>query len=151
MRFADPHFRIQRAVFPGLLVVAVAIAFSNSLRVPFLLDDFPTIPGNASITRLSAITSVLFPPPEVYSAGRPVLNLSFALNHAIGGTAAGGYHVVNVVIHMVAALLLFGIARRGLELPAFARRFTNTAFAIAFLIAALWALHPLQTVSVTYV
>ena len=54
----------------------------------------PTIPGNASITRLSAITSVLFPPPEVYSAGRPVLNLSFALNHAIGGTAAGAGNVI---------------------------------------------------------
>ena len=105
----DTHRGFAPAALRGLLVLAVLVAFSNSLSVPFLLDDITTIAGNPTIRSLLPIKSVLFPPPEIYSAGRPVLNLSFALNHAIGGTAVGGYHVVNLAIHVAAVLVLFGL------------------------------------------
>jgi protein O-mannosyl-transferase len=136
---------------PVTLIAAVLIVFSNSLQVPFLLDDFPTIPGNPSIQKLSPLSSVLFPPPHVYSAGRPLLNLSFALNHAIGGMAVGGYHIFNVLIHAAATLVLFGLVRRGLMLPGINARVQRAAAPLAFIIAGLWALHPLQTNSVTYI
>jgi hypothetical protein len=68
------------------------------------------------------------------------VQLSLALNWAVGGTSVGGYHVVNLVVHVLASVLLYGIAARTL-------RGSGTALAIAL----LWALHPLQTESVTYV
>ncbi len=51
-------------------------------------------------------------------AGRPVVNLSLALNHAGGGLDPRGYHAVNLILHIVSALALFGVVRRTLLLPA---------------------------------
>ena len=147
----DTYRGFAPAALRGLLVLAVLAAFSNSLSVPFLLDDITTIAGNPTIRSLLPIKFVLFPPPEIYSAGRPVLNLSFALNHAIGGTAVGGYHVVNLAIHVAAVLVLFGLLRRAFELPRLRHCFPNNALIAAFLIAGLWAVHPLQVNSVTYI
>ena len=136
---------------PGLVLVAATVAaYWNSLGVPFLLDDHATLQANPSITRLWPLSTVLFPPGEMYTAGRPLLNLSFALNHAISGTSVGGYHVTNLAIHVAAALVFFGIVRRTLALPRFCPAFNGSASFFAFAAAALWALHPLQTVSVTY-
>ena len=49
------------------------------------------------------------PPHETSVAGRPIANLSFAVNYAFGGREVAGYHAVNVAIHLLCALLLFGI------------------------------------------
>ena len=49
-------------------------------------------------------------------AGRPVVNLTFAVNYAIGGLDVTGYHVANLVVHLLAALMLYGIVRRALRL-----------------------------------
>ncbi len=138
-------------VYAAVLVIVTGGAYLNSLQVPFLLDDLTTIVANPSITRLSPLRDVLFPPGEIYSAGRPVLNLSFALNYAIGGQAVGGYHFINLAIHLAAALTLFGVVRRTLALPRSGDFFREHADGIAFAIAALWAAHPLLTSGVTYV
>ena len=73
--------------------------------------------------------------------GRPLVNLTLAINYAWGGLNPVGYHVVNLVIHLLAALTLFGVVRRT------ASRSTLFAFAVAL----LWTVHPLQTESVSYV
>ena len=44
-----------------------------------------------------------------------MVNLTFAINCALGGTDVAGYHVVNLAIHILAALALFGIVRRTLD------------------------------------
>ena len=46
------------------------------------------------------------------SQGRPLLNLSLALNYAIGGTAVESYHVMNFIIHALAGVTLYGVVRR---------------------------------------
>ena len=78
--------------------------------------------------------------------GRPVLNLSLALNYSISGTAVWSYHALNILIHVLAGLTLFGIVRRTL-----APRAGEAASMTAFCVALLWILHPLQTESVTYI
>ena len=135
------------------LVVAIVAAYLNSLDGPFVFDDALAIPENPTIRRLWPLTDVLFPPrgEGLSVEGRPVLNLTLALNFAIGGTAVRGYHVVNVAIHSLAALTLFGLVRRTLVLPRLRERFGRHALPIAAIIVALWSLHPLQTESVTYV
>ncbi len=145
-----PASRLARPALLAALAALVLAAYAQSFSVPFLLDDVTTIPANASIRQLWPLGPVLFPPPEVYSAGRPLLNLSFALNYALGGTAVRGYHIANLAIHLAGTLVLFGVLSRVFLLPWLRERFGAVATPLAGLIAAAWALHPVQTISVTY-
>jgi tetratricopeptide (TPR) repeat protein len=163
----------------ALIVAAIFVAWSNSLPAPFVLDDHDSITRNASI-RAMWPPEWLTPPAtsgETVS-GRPVLNLSFALNRALLGDDVRGYRAVNVLLHAMAALVLFGIVRRtcalrreGIRMPQEAARgvsgrkapptvsgakasradeaWWGVGFALA--VALIWGVHPLQTAAVTYV
>jgi len=139
---------------PILILCAAAIAaatfaaYGGGFAGPFLYDDVDSILGNATIRHLF---TALQPPPGLTVSGRPVLNLSFAANYAVSGTAVWSYHALNVAIHAAAALLLFGIVRRTLGAAAAGARFPGECIAVAFASAFLWELHPLQTESVEYV
>lgn len=140
------------AVLAGLaLVAAVVGAYADGLRGPLVLDDGPAITANASILRLWPLWGALHPPLGMSVSGRPVANLTLALNHAEGGTSVWGYHALNVAIHALAALALYGVVRRTLQLPSLAARWGKDAVPVAATVAAVWALHPLQTEAVTYV
>ncbi len=142
------------------LVVAVGAVYLNSLGGAFVFDDGPSITSNPTIRRLG--WQVLAPPSGrgITVEGRPLLNLSLALNYALGGDRVIGYHVVNILIQASAALLLFGIVRRTLirtgsgaspaEMPGPGRRKADATL-LALAVALLWGLHPLQTESVTYI
>ena len=136
-----------------MLVAAGLTAYHNSFSVPFVFDDIPAIVENASIRKLWPLGDVLAPGTHggVTTSGRPVVNLSLALNHALGGSAVWSYHAVNLAIHLIAGLALFGLVRRTLLTPGLRDRFGEAALPLAFCTAALWLLHPLQTESVTYV
>ncbi len=136
----------------GLVVAGVA-AYANSFGTPFVFDDIPAIVENPTIRRLSALGEVLAPQRVggLTVAGRPVVNLSLALNHAIGGYGVAGYHIFNLAVHLAAALALFGLVRRTLLRPSLRTRFGAAALPLAACVAALWMLHPLQTESVTYI
>src|SRR5688572_32949903 len=98
------------------LVAAIVAAYLNSLGGPFVFDDLLAITENPTIRRLWPLTDVLFPPrgEGLSVEGRPVLNLTLAINYAIGGTSVRGYHVVNILIHALATLTLFGVVRHTL-------------------------------------
>ena len=138
--------RILAAV---VLVGAVAAAYFNSLHGTFVWDDINSIVQNPLIEHLSA---VLDRPAAVNtSSGRPLVGLSLALNYALGGRDPVGYHLFNVLVHVAAALTLFGFVRRLALLPRWAGRYEADATGLALGVAAVWALHPLQTEAVTYV
>ncbi len=86
-------------------------------------------------------------------SGRPVLNLSLALNYAVSGYRPWSYHALNLLIHIGAALALFGIARRTIESigPAGSPDASPRATWLALASALLWAVHPLTTEGVTYI
>jgi tetratricopeptide (TPR) repeat protein len=135
----------------GLIVLAAAVVYSSSLSNEFVYDDGSSIADNPSIRSLWPIWPVLSPPSLGQTVGgRPLLNLSFAINYALGGTRPLGYHVTNVAIHALAALLLFGIARRTLLRPKLARDWAGGSPGIALAAALLWTVHPLQTEAVAY-
>jgi tetratricopeptide (TPR) repeat protein len=136
-----------------VLVAAVLATYANSLRSAFVYDDYNDIVNNSSIRHLWPLWDV-FLVRHKGSLGphtRPVVNLSFALDYAAGGLNAVPYHVTNLAIHLLAALALFGIVRRTLLLPKFRDRFGRASVGLALAVALLWALHPLQTESVTYI
>lgn len=135
---------------PAAICLAVLLAYANSFPGALFFDDEDAILRNASIRDLTAIRDVLWPPVQAGIGGRPFANLTFALNYALGGYHPGGYHAVNLAIHLAAALLLFGIVRRTFLLPSMRNRLGSVATALATLTALLWALHPLQTNIVDY-
>jgi tetratricopeptide (TPR) repeat protein len=164
-----------RWILLAVLVAATLLAYANSLSNPFVFDDQNAIVENETIRTLTPITTALQPAWQSATAGRPLVNLSLAMNYAAGGLSPWGYHATNLVIHLLCGLLLFGIVRRTLVLSA-ARAAAATlpirvrgrpsarstapdavdaeAFwpsAVAFACASLWLLHPLQTELVDYV
>ncbi len=153
MDTASTHGTLRAGVPPRLvawaIVLAVLATWWTSLPAPFELDDHESILANATIRRFPSL-DWLHPPAsggETVS-GRPVLNLSFAINHALHGLDVRGFRLTNMFIHAAAALALFGIVRRTL---ARADRNDTAAREIALVVALIWALHPLQTAAVTYV
>src|SRR5262249_44382073 len=126
-----------------------------AINVPFIFDDTIAIVQNDSINSLWPLIGLakpgpLNPPPEHPTSGRPLVNLSFAINYHFGGLNPFGYHGVNFVIHFLNAMLLWSITRRTLRLSYFGDRFARSADWLALAVAALWSLHPLQTEAVVY-
>jgi tetratricopeptide (TPR) repeat protein len=155
----------------GGIVLAGLVAYHNSFPAPFVFDDLTAIVANPTIRHLWPVGEALSPPhgTGITVAGRPILNLSFAINYAISGFDVWSYHLLNLVIHVLAGLTLFGIVRRTLLRSAGAQAvgaqtccaladgrnqsapLPADAIPVALAIALLWTLHPLQTESVTYV
>ena len=125
------------------IVIAGLLAYSNTARVPFLLDDSWRIVDNPSIHSFRTIQDAFF------ESNRPIVNVSFVTNYAIHGLDLLGYHVTNLLIHLAAGICLLGVVRRILSHSEnyLAKRSTS----LALMIAILWVVHPLQTSAVTYI
>ena len=134
------------------IVLTGLVIYSNNYNSVFIFDDYDAIVDNPQIQTLSSIWSLLGPEANTSPlSGRPVAALSFAMNYAVGGLDVRGYHLINNLIHVLAALALFGLMRCTLLLPRFTGRFGDRANWYGLVVALLWAAHPLQTESVTYI
>ena len=128
-----------------LVVVAGLAAYCHSFDGAFLFDDRMHILQKERIRSLSPFWDL------ITRTRRPVVQLSLALNYAFGGLRVWGYHAVNLTIHLLAGLTLFGIIRRTLSSPRLAKAHGRAAPWLAFAVALLWVVHPLNTQSVTYI
>ena len=138
-----------RLPFAALALAAIVLlAYANSLAGGFIFDDQSSVAENTSIRSLWPPGAVLLPPADAGICGRPFANLTMALNYVVHGLDVRGYHAVNLALHVFSTLILFGFVRRTLLLPALAGRFSVDATGLALAVAALWALHPVQTNSV---
>lgn len=134
---------------PLLIAAITATAFAGSIGGPFVFDDVPELVQNSDIRSFAGCLDTLSRSSDTGLAGRPAACLSFALNYALGGLNVRGFHLLNILIHVMAALTLFGVLRRTLERSQMP--FSAASDSLALCIAVLWAVHPLQTESVTYV
>ncbi len=82
----------------------------------------------------------------------PLLSpLARAVGVGQGGLNVRGYHVFNLLVHVLSAVVLFALVRRTLRLPGVAAgELSGAAPPLALVTAALWLVHPLQTDAVTY-
>ncbi|MGO9245281.1 MAG: tetratricopeptide repeat protein [Verrucomicrobiia bacterium] len=136
---------------PLLLVIAGLLAYHNSLRGAFIFDDPTSISENPYIRHLWPIRDAMSAPQGTTVSGRPVVCLTLALNYAVGGWNVWGYHALNLTVHLLSALVLFGILRRTFEGATLRDRFGGAAVWLAAAITLIWEVHPLQTESVTYI
>ncbi len=135
-----------------LLVSAVVLVYANTLSAPLIYDDLPAIKENRHIRHLWPIWDAMFyTSPDGPITGRPIPSLSVAINYAIGGLEVRGYHLFNIAVHIAAVLALWGVLRRTFANTVLGPHFGRSAPFLAFGIALLWAIHPLQTEAVTYV
>lgn len=131
-------------------ILAILAAYAGTFNVPLLLDDEFTIIDNPSIRNPWALHDVFSPPATAGTGGRPIANLTFALSHALSRLEPWGHHAFNLAFHLLAALTLYGVVRRTLATPLLCDRFGREAVVLAGAVAVLWAIHPLQTQTVTY-
>jgi tetratricopeptide (TPR) repeat protein len=140
--------RVLSWLAPVVIVSTIAIAYKDTLPVPFLLDDVLSIQHNDT---LASLVTALSPPPEsgVTVSGRPILNLSFAVSKALGDGSLAAHHLVNIAVHIANSWLLFGLINGTLRASEIGSTI-KSPHVLALAIALLWSLHPLQTASITY-
>jgi len=121
------------------------LAYANAFDAPFVFDDGVAIERNLQIRTLSPGV-VLSPPRDTPVAGRPVVNATLALNHALGGLDPRGYRVANLAFHVACAWLLFELLRRSLRAHGVA-----SPDAVALAAASVFVVHPLASECIGYV
>ncbi len=124
------------------------LAYLNALGHPFVFDDAGSIVDNPTIRSLW--TSLAGGPTQLPTAGRPVVNMTFALNYAVGNLAPWGYHAFNLGVHVLCALVLFALTRRVLRTPRVSAQMHGRETAMAAVLATLWVVHPLNSEVVNY-
>jgi Tfp pilus assembly protein PilF len=131
---------------PLLLVVPLVLtvaAYARVLGGGFVFDD-PGSVHDATVKDLAAQARLFL--HALFHSGRPVVDLSLALNYAAGGLDAMGYHAANIAIHLATVFVVFAFTARTLELAGIAR-----ARGLALAVAGVFGLHPLQSEAVSYV
>ena len=142
----------QRETWISVSLIAVLgiIAYSNSFHVPFVFDDEDSITGNPVIRDVGNF--FLNGTGYSYNPRRFIGYLTFALNYKWGGLDVTGYHIVNLAIHIINALLVYGLMVLTFRTPLIkGSALESRSGILAFFTAALFTVHPVQTEAVTYI
>ncbi len=136
---------------PLLILLVGILCYSNTLHGPFVFDDIPNIVnrGGLHITSFQAAGWVKLK-QTLLNNPRPVTFFSFALNYYFGKLDTFGYHLVNLIIHLLTAVLVYLFLRGTMLLPSLRERYGNMAEKTALLTGLLFVAHPVQTQAVTY-
>jgi len=99
--------KILLARWFALIVIALAafVVYSNTWRCPFVFDDIHSIVENTGIRDLSNFSS-----PGRFFDSRAVVNFTFALNYKFGRLDVFGYHLVNILIHIINGFVVYFLA-----------------------------------------
>lgn len=155
----DPHNKYHHKGKPvkknsytdliGLAVIILlgTIIYSNSFNCSFHLDDLPRIADNAGIRNLADVKAWWNSYPL-----RPIGMFTFALNYHFNQLDIHYYHLVNLVIHLINACLVWWLTLLIFSSPAMKDNpIIRQKKVIAFFTALLFVSHPLATQSVTYI
>ena len=142
---------MSKRIFHVLLIIVVGLlAYSNTFYVPFHWDDTPNIIENHKLRDLNNFWPT--------SDSRWIGFLSFALNYHFGGLNVTGYHIVNLIIHIFNAILVYWLVLLTFKTPYFSNSnppsppFGKGGMGgFALFSALLFVSHPIQTQAVTYI
>lgn len=136
------HKNLYLWVHISLILLCGLAVYSNSLNGPFLFDDRVVIAGEPNIQNFNLY----------WTDGRLVPNFTFALNHYLHGENTTGYHVVNLLLHLISSLLVFALTTLLFRTPHLAVSYLREKSQhIGFLAAMLFVVHPIQTQAVSYI
>ncbi len=145
--------RHPRLFVGWLLCVVIAVIYSNSLWGDFIFDDANSVVDNGTIRELRNLPLVLAAPPRGGSTtdARPLVNLSLAINFALHGLNTTGYHLFNIVLHMLNTLLVLQLLYTLFAGPLAPVWLKSNPILSATVCTALWCLHPIHTSVVSYI
>ncbi|MBC8465839.1 hypothetical protein H8D57_02335, partial [bacterium] len=132
----------------GLAVIALTTIciYSNIYRCPLIFDDLPRIKENVKIRNLSNLLSV-----SQILKPRAIVDLTFALNYSWGKLNVFGFHLTNVLIHILNGFFVYILGTIMFEHLSGLARAPNSSLKFVPLFAALvFVTHPIQTQVVTY-
>lgn len=137
-------FRRPAAALLVPLLLATA-AYWRVLDGEFQFDDTHSVERNLQMKDLAGYVRENFV-SNYFHSGRPVTELTFAMNYAVGRLEPWNYHLTNLVIHLAAVVLAWAFGRQVLRLAGVGR-----AEWLAVAVAGIFALHPIQSQAVSYV
>ncbi|HAK88618.1 MAG TPA: tetratricopeptide repeat-containing protein [Nitrospiraceae bacterium] len=141
-----------------LISIFCLLAYANTFDVPFQFDDNVFILSNPLVKNLNFFFEPAkakdVVPEKAYNGfqRRYIGYLTFALNYKLSGTDAAGYHVFNLSVHFINALLVYFLVIFSFETPHLKESsFKSSANNIALFSSLFFACHPVQTQAVTYI
>ncbi len=142
--------RLRHVLPVGAIALVGFLAYSNSFHSEFVFDDDTGIVTNELVRDLG--NYLLDWAGYRANPNRYVGNLTLALNYWAGGLHVTGYHAVNVLIHLLNALLVYALVLVSFRTPHLRRSaLASWSRSVAFAAALLFVSHPIQTQAVTYV
>ncbi|MEP7011179.1 MAG: tetratricopeptide repeat protein [Acidobacteriota bacterium] len=127
----------RRALPAALLLAITLLAYLPVVRAGFIWDDDDYVTQNALLQQpggLGRIWTEVGATPQYY----PLVFTTFWIENQLWGLEAAGYHLTNVLLHALAAILLWRVLVR-LRIPG------------ALLAGALFAVHPIHVESVVWI
>jgi tetratricopeptide (TPR) repeat protein len=151
----------KKSTFFHLLIIIVLgiLVYSNTFDVPFIFDDQPNITENDAIKDFKSLTA------DKSARSRIIGFFTFAINYKLHGLKVTGYHIFNLVVHLINGVLVYWLVMLTLKTSFFSKQYAvssmqNSAYCllptaysrfIAFFSALIFVSHPIQTQAVTYV
>ncbi|HUG92601.1 MAG TPA: tetratricopeptide repeat protein [Planctomycetaceae bacterium] len=132
-----PNERLAQLGRVAAILLAVFAAYLPAVGGDFLWDDDAYVSQNPTLRDADGLRRIWFEfgaTPQYY----PLVFTSFWIEYHLWGAAPAGFHLVNILLHGLNALLLWRLLAR-LRLPA------------AWFAAALFALHPVHVESVAWI
>src|SRR3989338_2731972 len=131
----NPRFRF----YHGIIIAALAfLIYSNALGTSFHFNDYVTILENPAVKNFHNLKFIW----EVFNT-RFLTGLSFALNYSIGKFDAFGYHLVNLITHILAAVFVYFLALLTFKTPSMkGHSLSQKAQAVALFSALIFLAHP---------
>ncbi len=129
--------RSLRLLVPALIVLLTLLAYIPAMQGGYIWDDDNYVTENTDLRSFQGLANIWLEPkssPQYY----PLVFTSFWFEYHMWGPDPTGYHVVNVLLHAINAILLWMILRR-LQVPG------------AWLAALVFAVHPVFVESVAWV
>lgn len=125
-----------------LLLIVVALFYGNTLKNGYSLDDsIVTEKTNLTAKGIKAIPKIIHSyyierAHEMKFEYRPLVKISFAVEHELFGVNAGVSHFINLLLYLIGLFLLLGVLKR---------LFSDYPEPIAFYCVLLFAVLPIHT------
>jgi len=123
-----------------LIVLVVFVIYRNSVNAPFVYDDIPNIVENSDIKQLSNIKT------KIITNNRMFTFLTFCLNYHFSKLNTYGYHLFNVIIHIITTILLFFLVKKMIYFS-----YNKVSNFFPFFVSIIFAVHPVNTEVVSYI
>ncbi len=136
----------REGVVLALISCIGLILYHKSYNISFICEDYTRIVYNPFIKQLNF--DILWQ----YEPSRFLTNCMFLLNYFIGGLNVFGWHLVNLLLHILVSFLVYCFIRLSFQMPKLRGIYSaQDQFLLALFSSLLFFVHPIQTQAVIYV